>query len=157
MTDAEIKKREIQSAPECAKWMVANQQPANFDGLLARKSTLFKLIDYRDDASVFTAIAYGSTNTTCWTHTEANHIYALNRVAGPCFDEFGGIFRTKRFTIPKMLYPLTVFGSHRHSDGPTEEALQRGQASGEIYQGTILSQYHNGFERGICCRQGNAG
>ena len=35
------------SLPECAKWMVANQQLENFDGLLSRKSTLFQLIDYR--------------------------------------------------------------------------------------------------------------
>ena len=67
---------------------------------LTRQSTISQLIDF-GDAPVFTSIAYPSIITTCKTFAEGNHLYALNWEPGPSIDEFGTIFRTKRFTMPQ--------------------------------------------------------
>ena len=67
---------------------------------LTRQSTISQLIDF-GDAPVFTSIAYPSIITTCKACTEGNHLHALNWEPGPSIDEFGEIFRTKRFTMPQ--------------------------------------------------------
>ena len=67
---------------------------------LTRQSTISQLIDF-GDAPVFTSIAYPSIVITCKACTESNHLHALNWEPGPSIDEFGAIFRTKRFTMPQ--------------------------------------------------------
>ena len=67
---------------------------------LARQCTVSQLIDF-GDAPVFASIAYPSIITASKTHTQGNHLRAINWDRGAPIDEFETIFRTKRFTMPQ--------------------------------------------------------
>ena len=100
---------------------------------LTRQSTISQLIDF-GDAPVFTSIAYPSIVTTCKACTEGNHLYALNWEPGPSIDEFGAIFRTKRFTMPQSALTAKTVGVLPLQDvlNLLEKLRSHGQTVGRI-------------------------
>ena len=112
---------------------------------LTRQSTISQLIDF-GDAPVFTSIAYPSIVTTCKACTEGNHLYALNWEPGPSIDEFGAIFRTKRFTMPQSA--LTADGWRLTSPAMLsllEKLRNAGKPLGDHVEGQIYSGIKTGL------------
>ena len=112
---------------------------------LTRQSTISQLIDF-GDAPVFTSIAYPSIVTTCKAGTEGNHLHALNWEPGPSIDEFGAIFRTKRFTMPQST--LTADGWRLTSPAMLnllKKLLNAGKPLGEYVKGRIYRGIVTGF------------
>ncbi len=112
---------------------------------LARQSTVSQLIDF-GDAPVFTSIAYPSIITVSKTHTEGNHLRALNWEPGPSIDEFGTIFRTNSFTMPQNA--LTADGWRLTSPAMLnllEKLRNAGKPLGEYVKG----QFYYGIKTGL--------
>ena len=120
---------------------------------LARESTVSQLIDF-GDAPVFTSIAYPSIITTRKTHTEGNHLHALNWEPGPSIDEFGAIFRTQGFTMPQNA--LTVDGWRLTSPAMLnllEKLRSAGKPLGEYVKGQIYSGIKTGLNEAFVVDQ----
>ena len=120
---------------------------------LARESSVSQLIDF-GDAPVFTSIAYPSIITTRKTHTEGNHLHALNWEPGPSIDEFGAIFRTQGFTMPQNA--LTVDGWRLTSPAMLnllEKLRSAGKPLGEYVKGQIYSGIKTGLNEAFVVDQ----
>ena len=108
---------------------------------LARQSTVSQLIDF-GAGRVFAASVDTSIITASKTHTEGNHLRALNWEPGPSIDELGTIFRTHGFTMPQNA--LTAEGWRLASPGVLN-LLEKLRSAG-----TPLGEYVKGrFYRGV--------
>ena len=108
---------------------------------LARQSTVSQLIDF-GAGRVFAASVDTSIITVSKTHTEGNHLRALNWEAGPSIDELGTIFQTQGFTMPQNA--LTAEGWRLASSGVLN-LLEKLRSAG-----TPLGEYVKGrFYRGV--------
>ena len=112
---------------------------------LTRQSTISQLIDF-GDAPVFTSIAYPSIITTCKACTEGNHLHALNWEPGPSIDEFGTIFRTKRFTMPQS---AITADSWRLTSPAVLNLLEKLRNAGKPLVNHVEGQIYSGIKTGL--------
>ena len=112
---------------------------------LARQSTLSQLIDF-GDAPVFTSIAYPSIITASKTHTQDNHLRALNWEPGPSIDEFGTIFQTQGFTMPQNA--LTADG-WRLTSPDALNLLQKLRNAGKPLREYVKGRFYSGIKTGL--------